>query len=298
MTALLLLLVCLALGALIARFANPPPNLHVHLNWWVLNIAFSALVLQLIPTLQFDPDLWFAIAAMYFVFLGSWGVAVLLGKWLNWSRARVGALALVGGLGNTSFVGFPMIEALRGQEGLKVALIADQVGGFIAMAVGGTILAAVYSGGSIDRRVILRKVFTFPPFICVFIGIGVGLLGGWHPLIEPILARIGATLVPIALFSVGLQFKLKLPKEQLSALCLGLGWKLIVAPAAVYAAGIALGVSGMVFAIAVLQSAMAPMVSAAILAAQNDLEPELANAVLGLGIVLSLITVPLIDRLV
>jgi predicted permease len=295
MSALLLLVACLALGAMVARTGKAPPALAQHLNWWVLNIAFSALVLDLIPTLRFDADLWFAVAAMYFVFLGSWGFFVLVGRTLRWPRARIGAMALVGGLGNTSFVGFPMIEALRGQEGLKFALIADQAGGFIALAVGGTILSALYSGGAVQRSVILRKVFLFPPFVCLFVGIAVGALGGWPDYIEPILARVGATLVPIALFSVGLQFRLDLHKSQFAALGLGLGWKLVLAPAIVYLAGRALGVEGLVFVIAVLQSAMAPMVSAAILAAQNDLEPELANSVLGIGILISLVTVPLID---
>lgn len=295
MSALPLLVVCLVLGAIVARLGKAPPALAQHLNWWVLNIAFSALVLQLIPTLRFDPHLWFAIAAMYFVFLGSWGFFELVGRALRWPRRRIGALALVGGLGNTSFVGLPMIEVLRGQEGLKLALIADQVGGFVALAVGGTLLGALYSGGEVQRSAILRKVFTFPPFVSLFIGIAVGLLGGWPHYIEPILARIGATLVPMALFSVGLQFRLNLHKEQMTALGFGLGWKLALAPALVYFAGMALGVSGLVFAIAVLQSAMAPMVSAAILAAQNDLEPELANSVLAMGILISLVTVPLID---
>jgi malate permease and related proteins len=42
---------------------------------------------------------------------------------------------------------------------------------------------------------------------------------------------------------------------------------------------------------------MGPMISATILAEQNDLEPQLANSVLGIGIVLSLLTVPLWDLL-
>jgi predicted permease len=43
----------------------------------------------------------------------------------------------------------------------------------------------------------------------------------------------------------------------------------------------------------VLQAAMAPMVSATILADQYELDPPLANTILGAGIVLSLLTVPL-----
>jgi malate permease and related proteins len=45
----------------------------------------------------------------------------------------------------------------------------------------------------------------------------------------------------------------------------------------------------------VLEAAMAPMISAAILAEQNDLEPQLVNTVL--GFVLSLVTVSLADSL-
>jgi malate permease and related proteins len=47
-----------------------------------------------------------------------------------------------------------------------------------------------------------------------------------------------------------------------------------------------------VMSIGVLQAAMAPMISAAILADQHRLEPQLANTVLGAGILLSLLTVP------
>lgn len=297
MSALLLLVVCLILGALVARIANPPPALAQSLNWWVLNIAYSALVLSLIPKLQFDWQLWFLIASMWIVFLGAWGWFTMLGRALHWSRARIGALTLMCGLGNTSFIGFPMIEALRGEEGLKYALIADQAGCFVALAVGGTIVAAIHSGAKAHPAAIAKRVLSFPPFISLFVGIALGLLGGWPEAVDTILVRLGATLVPIALFSVGLQFQLHLGKGQLAAIGLGLSWKLVLAPILVYAAGAALGVGGMVLTISTLESAMAPMISAAILADQNNLEPTLANTVLGVGILLAFLTVPIANAL-
>jgi predicted permease len=297
MPALLLLVVCLALGALVARIAHPPGTLAQGLNWWVLNVAFSALVLHLIPTLSFDWEFWFLVASMWFVFLGAWAVFAMLGRVLHWSRARVGALTLVCGLGNTSFIGFPMIEALRGREGLKLALVADQLGCFIALAIGGTIVAALYSGKSARAADVTRKVLLFPPFVSLVVGIVAALLGGWPQSVAAILDRIGATLVPIALFSVGLQFRLQFQRGQGAALLLALGWKLALAPLLVWLGGIAIGVSGAILTIAVLESAMAPMITASILAEQNDLEPQLASTVLGIGILLSLLTVPLADHL-
>ena len=35
-------------------FARPPAGIVQGLNWWVLNIALPALVLELIPRVQFD----------------------------------------------------------------------------------------------------------------------------------------------------------------------------------------------------------------------------------------------------
>lgn len=297
MSALLLLFLCLALGAAVARWARPPAGLAQHLNWWVLNIALPALVLDLVPRIRFDPHLWFLPVAMWLLFLGAWLLFALLGPRLGWSRGRIGALILVGGLGNTSFMGYPMIQALRGQEGLGLAVIADQVGCFVALAVGGVAVTAVYAGRVLMPLEILRRILLFPSFLALLGGILAGVLGGWPEPAHYVLEHLGATLTPLALFSVGLQFRLHLGRSQLAAVGIGLGWKMLLAPLLCYGLGLLTGVSGLVLTIGVLQTAMAPMISAAILAEQYGLEPPLANTVLGAGIVLSLATVPLANGL-
>lgn len=309
MTPLILLGTCLVLGVLAARFFTPPTGLAPCLNWWVLNIALPALVLELIPQLHFDVHLWFLVVTQWGVLLGAWLLFPWLGRRLHWTRSRVGALILVSGLGNTSFVGYPMLEALRHREGLALGVIADQVGCFTALAVGGTVVAALYAGHRPQPMQIVRRIALFPPFLAMLLGLLVGAGGGWAALIEiatgpgsalapvpsAILERLGSTLTPLALFSVGLQFKLHLGRPQLVAVALGLSWKLLLAPLCVYLFGLAVGIGGLTFSVGVLQTAMAPMISAAILADQRGLEPSLANTVLGVGIVLSLLTVPLIN---
>ena len=297
MTALLLLFLCLALGLLVAHYFSPPPGLAQNLNWWVLNIALPALVLDLMPRIHLDPHLWFLVAAMWLVFLGAWLLFALLGRQLGWSRGRIGALILVAGLGNTSFMGYPMIEALRGKDGLALAVIADQIGTFVALAVGGVAVTAVYAGRTLMLAEVLRRILLFPSFIALIGGIVAGAFGGWPEPLHLVLERIGASLTPLALFSVGLQFRLHLGRSQIGALSLGLGWKMLAAPLLCYLLAIATGVSGSVLAVGVLQAAMAPMISAAILADQYGLEPPLANTVLGAGILLSLLTVPLANML-
>src|SRR3546814_7373448 len=77
----------------------------------------------------------YLVLSQWLVFGMAWLVFAMLGRRLLWSRSRIGALTLVAGLGNTSFVGYTLIAALRGQEGLAYAVIADQGGCFIALAV-------------------------------------------------------------------------------------------------------------------------------------------------------------------
>lgn len=292
MTAFLLLVSCLALGIAVARYAQPPLGLAQGLNWWVIQIALPALVLDLVPRLSLDPQLWFLIASQWLVFGGAWLLFATLGGRLGWSRARIGALILVCGLGNTSFMGYPLIEALRGRDGLSLAVVADQLGCFPLLAVGGVMVTSIYSGAVAAPREVARRVLLFPAFLALLAGAAAGALGGWPAPLETVFSRLGATLTPLALFSVGLRFRLQFADRQAVPLALGLGWKLLAAPLAVYGLAVLTGIDGAVMSIGVLQAAMAPMISAAILADQHRLEPQLANTVLGAGILLSLLSVP------
>lgn len=293
MTAFVLLVVCLALGMTVSRYAQPPIGLAPGLNWWLINIALPAMVLQLIPRLHFDLHMLYLVLSQWLVFAGAWLLFPAIGARRGWSRARIGALVLVAGLGNTSFIGYPLIEALRGHEGLAYAIVADQAGCFIALAVGGIVVASIYSGQKPQAAQILRRVLLFPAFIALVGGIVVGALGGWPAVIDTLLGRIAATLTPLALFVVGLRFRLHLGRERLAAVGLGLAYKLALIPALVLGLGLVCGVHGLPLTIAVLQAAMAPMVSAAILADQHNLDPPVANTLLGAGTLLAFATVPL-----
>ena len=292
MSALILLFACLMLGIVVKRWAKPPAGIVPGINWWVINVALPALVLDLIPHVKFNTQLWFPVACMVIVFFGAWLLFASIGPRLGWSRQRIGAMTLVCGLGNTSFMGYPMMLALHGQAGLSLAVVADQLGSFPLLASAGVMVASIYAGRSASAGLIVRRILTFPAFIALIIGIFVGVMGGWPNAVHGVLAPLGGTLTPLALFSVGMQFRFGLEKGQAGALGVGLGWKLLVAPCLCWLIGRSFGVSGLVLTTGVLQAAMAPMISAAILADEYELDPQLANVILGAGIVLSLITIP------
>jgi predicted permease len=242
--------------------------------------------------LSLVPELLAAAAAPWLVFGGAWLLFRAVGPRLGFSPGTVAALVLTGGLGNTAFVGLPLIEGLMGREGLLVAVVVDQLGSFLVLGSVATLFAAHAAAQDTRVGTLLKKVVGFPPFIALVAAL---LLHPWaYPgWLEVVLGRLGDMLTPLALFSVGFQLRPSGVKGRMRALVLGLGYKLALAPLAVALVLLALpGIGRLTFEVSVLQSGMAPMVTGAILAADHELDPPLAALMVGLGIPLSFATVP------
>lgn len=270
-----------------------PAGSQAAINAWVLRIAFPALVLEQVPKLSWDSALLFAAAAPWIVIAGAAILIPLIGRAAGWDRSTIGALVLTCGLGNTAFVGLPMILALAGEEALGPALIADQLGSFLALSTVGVVLASVYAGDQLDARQVVQKLLRFPPFLALAVALLVSLLGSWPEAISQFLHRLGETLTPLALFSIGLSFRLAAIKGRGAMLLVGLGWKLLLAPLAAITVAMATGVGGSAMLAGVLQTAQGPMITAGILAQEHKLNPELVTLIVGVGVLLSFVTAPL-----
>jgi predicted permease len=285
-----LLFVAVVLGvAAIVRRAAMAETLADSLNWWVLNVALPAMALELLPGLHADRSLWFLVVA-WTLFVLTALLCRWLGARLGWTRQRIGAVTLLAALSNTAFVGLPMLDALRGPAAVSLGLLADQLGCFIALAVGGSIVTAIYSGDRTSAREIARRVLLYPAFVASLVGLAVGALGGWPEAIPPMLHRLSQTLTPLALFSVGLRFRLHARADERPAIAMALAWKLGAMPLVVLLAGRALDVQGLTLTVGVLQAAMPSMFAAAILIRQHGLESEMADTTLSVGMLLSFAT--------
>src|SRR3954447_17412231 len=161
------------------------------------------------------PWLLFATSALVF-----WAV----GRAFGLRRSTTGALAVVGGLGNTSFMGLPMIEAFYGASGLPTGIVIDKLGTYLVLSTVGIMLICFYSEGTITGREMVRRIATFPPLIALVIAIA--LMPVAYPAwASSVLARLGGTLAPLALVSVGLQVKLGDLADNKALLAMGIGYK-------------------------------------------------------------------------
>jgi predicted permease len=290
MNNLILLILCFIAGMLLRRLKRMPDNAPATLNSFIIHVSLPALTLLYIHPLKLSNDVLLIGLMAWLVFGLSAGFFWLIGRWLKLPRATVGALILVGGLGNTSFFGLPMVEAFYGKEALTTAIIADQLGSFFALTILGITFAGIYSSGRPNAAEIFKRIALFPPFISLLIAL---LLipveyADWFAVL---LKRLGDTLAPLALLSVGLQLRFGHIAGNGRNLALGLLFKLVLAPLAIYMLYVQLlGAQGQAIQVTLFEAAMPPMITAAIVASEHDLDPMLANLMVAVGLLVSFAT--------
>jgi predicted permease len=297
MTAIAAMLVALAAGWLCRRLDAFPEDAAESLNKFVLWICLPALVLARVPGLALRLELLALALAPWLVSLAIAALILLLARALAWPRTVTGCLLLVAVLGNTSFLGYPLVAALLGPEQVPLAAVYDQFGTFMLVASYGLVVLAAYGGQ--DRPTaagMLRRVLAFPPFLALLLALALPAA-----LPEPLLGvaeHLAAPLLPLVAFALGLKLRLRLPAALLPPLAIGLALKLLLMPLLAWALLSALPVGEAVRQVGVLEAAMPPMFTAAALAISARIEPELAAAMVGYGLILGLATVFAWSRLI
>ena len=290
MNNLLLLIVCFVIGMLLHRYKRMPVNTPAVLNTFIIHVSFPALILLSVHSMKISGHIGLMAAMAWICFALSAGFFRLVGRRLNLPRPTEGALILTGGLCNTSYVGLPMIEAYYGHQGLATGIIVDQLGSFLVLSTLGITFAGIYSTGRPGIAEMARRIFLFPPFIALVIALL--LIPAVYPeWFTVVLKRLGDTLAPLALLSVGFQLRLGHLAGNVRNLTLGLVFKLLLIPLVMYLLYVPLlGAHGQAIQVTLFESAMPPMITAAILATEHDLDPPLATLMVAVGLVISFFT--------
>jgi malate permease and related proteins len=260
----------------------------------VVRLSLPALILTAIAEVPLGAEVLIPVAA-------AWGTLVLLAA-VVWGVARLlrldpvtrGTLLVVVPLGNTSFLGFPAVEALLGAGHLGYAAVYDQLGSFLGLATWAVIVASRHSprDGGLSLRGRVQRIVAFPPFIALVVALVTRPVGLPGPVLE-VAGTLGATVTPLAMLAVGLRLDLAAAAHKPAALAGGLALRMVLAPALVWAVALAVGGQGAVWETTVLQAAMPPMVTAAVIAADAGLDDRLAAALAGVGVLVAMATLPL-----
>jgi len=288
---LVLVLVALFGGYLARRLGRFPENGSDVLNRFVIDVCLPAMILRLLPALKMRWDVLLLVVTPWALAAIALLVTRLLTRLLRFDRATSAALFLCLALGNTSFLGFPLCSALLGEKAIPLAAVYDQLGSFLMLCTVAPVVLARASGGRVlNLHETVGKVLTFPPFLALLVSLlPLPHFPGW---LDSVLHSLSQALVPVAMFAVGLRLRIT-PPHQRAAFGLGLLFKLVLLPACALGFALLSGASGMVRAVAVLESAMPAMITAGALAMSAGIAPELAAALVGYGILLAQVSVPL-----
>lgn len=288
-----LILAMLAAGMLFARLRLFPANSAEVLNRVVLYVCLPAAVLIYVPRLRVDASLLGVIATPWLLTGATVALVSLSTRWLKFRRDEHAVLLLCVALCNSSFIGYPMVRALLGEDALPYAVVYDQFGTFIILSTFGLYVLARYGGDAppTARRIGLR-IAQFPPVWALVLGL-TAMPEQPPAWIAAALQKLADALLPLVMLAVGLTIRLKLPRDEVKPLAVGLLLRLLAMPAIALLLSLAFGMEGDMLQANVLEAAMPSMITAAALAISHQLAPRLAAALVGYGIVLSLATLPL-----
>ena len=287
-----LILAMLGLGMLFARLRALPDNAAETLNKVVLYVCLPAAVLTYVPRLQLDASLLGLMATPWLLMLATWALVSLATRVFGFARDVHAVLLICVALANSSFIGYPMVRALLGDAALPYAVVYDQFGTFLLLSTFGLLVLARYSGDRPPTALqVLGRIGRFPPLWALLFALLLmpALPPSW---IGTALKQLADAMLPLVMLAVGLSIQLRLRREELRPLAVGLLLKLLVLPALALPLSWALGMQGLMLKANVLESAMPTMITAAALAISHRLAPRLAAALVGYGIVLSLLTLP------
>lgn len=290
MLQLVLLFLCLLLGALLRQQKLAPPEAARHLNKVLVWFFIPVLTLLHLPETHITGQFWWPVLMPWLVFGAGYMVFTTMARREGWSQQSLGAVVLTGGISSVSFVGFPIFEMLYGPTGLAMGILMSQAGTFLIVSTVGVALAAWYGADVPSVWGMLRGVLTFPPFIALLAALLLNALDYHHPpTLRLILTWLSAPFSAVALLSVGLQLGGSGGQSHQRELSIGLAYKLVLAPLLVWLVCWLLEVpAGTVTGVCVLGSSLGPMNTAAIVAQRFRLNASLASRMVAVGIPLSL----------
>jgi predicted permease len=262
---------------------------------YVLQVALPAVIIAKISKVTFDADVVLPIAVAWSVMFVAIVSVLIVSRILKWNRSITGALLLVGVLGNTSFLGLGMVESLLGADHLASAIAYDQVGTFVGLAMWGSFVASTFGAGEGGWRSILNRLSRFGPFLALLASLIFRIID-LPDEVYPILNGIGKTVAPVAMCALGLRFTLSVRRSVQVPALLGLISKMAVLPGLVFVASVLVGSPhDLAWSTSILQAAAPPMVTAGVVAVGAGLSAELVAFMVGVGTLVSFVSLPLLS---
>ncbi|RCJ28961.1 transporter [Nostoc minutum NIES-26] len=299
MTNLLELYVKLVGLALVGFFLGRklPTTVPNRLGKWLFSVGVPISIVAFLREADLSGQIWIAPAIAY--------LAIFLGAFLAWlgikgqayltntipQESTQGSLILAAMVGNTGYMGFPIILAMVGKEYFAWALFYDLLGSLFGAYGLGVVLASHF-GGSVGNYWQITKAISINPALWSF-GFGLLLRQVNIPnVVEFCLEKFAWSVVALSLMLIGMRLSRLNSWHRLPQAAMSLAIKMLLVPLVIGVMLPLFGVTGAPAQVMVLQMAMPPAFATLVIAETFNLDRDLAVTALALGAIILLLTLP------
>jgi predicted permease len=292
-----LLLVCV--GIALRRFGILRSEDSRILNGVIVYVALPALIFTSVAAAPLSLEMVRAAGVAWAVSLAGLTVAWEIAHVLRLPRKIAGGFVLVAALGNTGYLGYPIVQALLGKDALPAAVFYDVFGTVAVLFTIGIAVAARYGDheGPVN---VLKELFTFPAMIALLVALAYRLL----PLPAPVSATVmdwagiaAKMAVPLIMVSLGVSLDFSALRGSLAPLGALAGVKLLLLPALAVAVAMLTKDMGGVRVLA-LQAGMPSMMLSLVVGERFKLDVAFIAAAILVTTVLCLVTIPVVQLLI
>ena len=281
-----------AAGYAMRRFGIARPELAADLSKVVFYFTLPPLIFLALRRADLTWSVLLMPAVAWLYLLGGVLFMLAITRLFRLSGPKGGALVIVAVFGNTTFLGYPIVQGFYGDEGLTLAIFYDLLGASIIVNTIAMLVASRLGGqDQVKGAQMLRRMLLFPPFWGLILGLG--LRGIELPgALENVIEVMGSLTTPLIMLSIGLSLRFSAWREDLGLVALATFAKLIVFPVIVWAILSALALPPEMLRVAVLQVAMPTMFFSLTLALLFGLHKTLVVNTIMVSTLLSFLTLP------
>lgn len=284
-----------------------PPSVPLRLGKFLFWVGVPLSILSFLRQVDLSASIWLAPLAAWIAMLSGVGLG-----WL-WIQAQIrgatlpgqrrpsaqlqqtssqGSFLLAAMLGNTGYLGYPVVLALVGTQYFGWAVFYDTLGSTLGAYGFGVVLAAHFGRTAANLSQLLQALIQNPALWSFWIGLGL------RPvpvplLVEQSLAVIAWSMVALSLLLMGMRLSQLRFWQNFPQAAASLSIKMLLVPLLIGITLTQIGIVGPPRLVIVLQAAMPPAFATLVIAEAYNLDRELTVTILALGSLLLLLFLPL-----
>lgn len=262
---------------------------------FLLNFALPAQIFNGTYHAHVDMDFLLVCLISFICSISGGALLFVIGKCIKLERKSLISISFMGALGNTLFLGLPIVNGALGEVYANKVPIYDQIVTGIPIAFLAPLVLSMGGKGVFSVRAIILRLFQSPLFLSFLCALLLKALPLEIPdvLFTP-LKNLAQTATPVALFAIGVQMSLRSIKEEWKLTSILLFGKMIFAPLLLFTI-VFIGFGGFsdLWRMSLIEVAMPPVVSAGAIVIKAGLNAKLAVSAIALGILFSFVSVPI-----